>query len=1030
MDQKIATLNSSISLKANQSDLDVVVVTLNMKADHEEVVASLSLKADQSELDSALSSVDSRIDGVDGLLGTKANQSALDTLETRASVLEQDLTSNASRVSVLETNLSDNSSRVSVLEEDLMSNIDILHGNLETLESNIEILHGNVETLTSNIEILHGNVETLSSNIEILHVNVETLTSNTDILHGNVETLTSNTDILHGNVETIESNISILHGNVETLSSNIEILYGNVETLSSNIDILHGNVETLTSNIDILHGNVETLESNIEILHGNVETLESNIEILHGNVETLTNDIASSVSRIATIEGDYVTTNELVAATAATAAGAGFLTAGSVIFSSFNNATQTTTSKTLGDHFDELEDLYNANEEFNMETFVQKPTDFSSVPLPQGTTESNLKLYTQWKVDRLKEGRGYGTNDENSYLKVRDASVSFDGNRIGTQKIEFLRTTVNEAFGANECADCRLTTDSSGNFDVYRKATHPTLGSLYDGNVIEFKVDGDIKIKKAGGLFIDDEEVATIQEVTDQVAPVDQTASQLVTLTNAHGTRITDLEDAGYVTSTNLTNTLSTYATASSLGTTNTTVGDIDTRLATVENSGYVTASGLSGYNFATEGCVQTALDDYVAVDADGNLTHNSGSFRVGNANGTGQPQFFVLNEVNTAATDVNDRALVQLKAGNSEHNGSLIDMDDDDAYATNGNNHFVFKVRTIDDAIGVATDADTKFVIRPDGRVLINHGSTYQLTGDPRLAVNGDTRIDGDLTVSGTITGTVSGTISQADNVKIDDAGADTTNYLAFTRNSTAGYQRLYKDTSLKWNSTDHILYVLGEVRVNDGISHNGDTNTKFWFPSNDTAVIRTAGSDRVYVNSSGDVGINTSSPLGRLHVNGGTGDCRLVVQADTNNSGEGDNPTVLFVQDGLYRTGEVGTDSNNGLVYRSYGDQIWYSSSIHSNSSNTALKDNQTERMRLTDGGRLGVGKSSPAYPLDVSGTARADSFMTDYEYKTQDATVMKHGGVLAMDQFTWRRVVPQRFSGHIVWTPAANDHAAFAT
>ena len=121
MDQQIAALNSSISLKANQSDLDVVIVTLNMKADHEEVVASLSLKADQSELDSALSSVDSRIDGVDGLLGTKANQSALDTLDTRASVLEADLTSNASRVSVLETDLSDAGSRVSVFEEDLLT---------------------------------------------------------------------------------------------------------------------------------------------------------------------------------------------------------------------------------------------------------------------------------------------------------------------------------------------------------------------------------------------------------------------------------------------------------------------------------------------------------------------------------------------------------------------------------------------------------------------------------------------------------------------------------------------------------------------------------------------------------------------------------------------------------------------------------------------------------------------------------------------------------------------------------------------
>jgi len=33
------------------------------------------------------------------------------------------------------------------------------------------------------------------------------------------------------------------------------------------------------------------------------------------------------------------------------------------------------------------------------------------------------------------------------------------------------------------------------------------------------------------------------------------------------------------------------------------------------------------------------------------------------------------------------------------------------------------------------------------------------------------------------------------------------------------------------------------------------------------------------------------------------------------------------------------------------------------------------------------------------------------------------------LAMDDFTRRRVVPQRFSGFIVWTPVANDHSAGA-
>ena len=74
---------------------------------------------------------------------------------------------------------------------------------------------------------------------------------------------------------------------------------------------------------------------------------------------------------------------------------------------------------------------------------------------------------------------------------------------------------------------------------------------------------------------------------------------------------------------------------------------------------------------------------------------------------------------------------------------------------------------------------------------------------------MNGDTEIGGDLTVSGTITCTVSGTIAQADDVKIGDAPNDTTNYLVSTRNSTAGYKRLYEGADLRWDSTNNRLYV-----------------------------------------------------------------------------------------------------------------------------------------------------------------------------------------------------------------------------
>ena len=65
MDQKLAILNSSIALKANQSDMDELEVTLNTKAN-------------RSDLDVALSLTGEQADALNVLLGTKANQSDVD----------------------------------------------------------------------------------------------------------------------------------------------------------------------------------------------------------------------------------------------------------------------------------------------------------------------------------------------------------------------------------------------------------------------------------------------------------------------------------------------------------------------------------------------------------------------------------------------------------------------------------------------------------------------------------------------------------------------------------------------------------------------------------------------------------------------------------------------------------------------------------------------------------------------------------------------------------------------------------------
>jgi hypothetical protein len=84
---------------------------------------------------------------------------------------------------------------------------------------------------------------------------------------------------------------------------------------------------------------------------------------------------------------------------------------------------------------------------------------------------------------------------------------------------------------------------------------------------------------------------------------------------------------------------------------------------------------------------------------------------------------------------------------------------------------------------------------------------------------------------------------------------------------------------------NTSTLAQFTGGVGIADSIFHIGDSNNAIRFPAADTFTVTTAGNERLRVNSSGLVGVNTDSPGRQLTVSGGSAEG--VIQITNNTSG-----------------------------------------------------------------------------------------------------------------------------------------------
>jgi hypothetical protein len=124
--------------------------------------------------------------------------------------------------------------------------------------------------------------------------------------------------------------------------------------------------------------------------------------------------------------------------------------------------------------------------------------------------------------------------------------------------------------------------------------------------------------------------------------------------------------------------------------------------------------------------------------------------------------------------------------------------------------------------------------------------------------------------------------------------------------------------------------------------ITTSGDTNTGIFFPAADTIAFTEGGVESMRIDSSGNVGIGTSSPTYKLVVaNAGAQGIEFNIASTTTL-----NEFLSYNRS---------TSAFNSLQYRALDHRFFYSN---------------VEAMRIDSSGNVGIGTSSPATKLDIQG------------------------------------------------------------